>query len=440
MRVLLCQSYLGQGSGEPLVFPLGLAYLGALARGSHEVLLWDSNVAEDPLTELASVMEKFDPDIVGVSLRNIDSIFSFNKRSYYPPFVAMVRMIKEKKKSCKLIAGGSGFSLFAEEIMTRNPEIDFGIVSEGEHSFDQLLKNPEHPESVKNLVFRREGRIVSTQRGFDDFSLLPVPARDLGDLRKYKNSLYSMGVQSKRGCAFNCAFCPSTYLVGNDCRLRPPKVVVDEIEELVNDYGFSSFFFVDSTFNYPFDHARKICEEIMKRRLDVQWTAEFRPDFTNESFMREAVKSGCSLFSFSPDGASDRALQMLGKTFGVRQVERTSDFVSKINDANVGYSFLYDLPYHNREHAFGLLRLVPRIVSRCGPKLRFVSLTRIRIYPHTLFHKIALEQGKIGQSTDLLYPVHYASGSSISMASLIPQFLRDSCILFNRLIKSRGNA
>jgi hypothetical protein len=33
----------------------------------------------------------------------------------------------------------------------------------------------------------------------------------------------------------------------------------------------------------------------------------------NESFMKEAVKSGCSWFSFSADGASDRAMQMLGK-------------------------------------------------------------------------------------------------------------------------------
>jgi radical SAM superfamily enzyme YgiQ (UPF0313 family) len=440
MRVLLCTSYLGQRSGEPLVFPLGLAYLGALVKDSHEVLLWDPNVSEDPMRELASVMEKFDPDVVGVSLRNIDSIFSFNKRSYYPPFVAMIRMIRGKTQSCKLIVGGGGFSLFAEEIMARNPEIDFGIVSEGEHSFAQLLENPERPDTVKNLVFRRGDKIVSTQRGFDDFSLLPVPARNIGDLGKYKNSLYSMGVQSKRGCPFNCAFCPSTFLVGNSCRLRSPKVVVDEIEELTDDYGFSSFFFVDSTFNYPFDHARKICEEMVRRRLGLQWTAEFRPDFINESFMREAVKSGCSLFSFSPDGASDRAMQMLGKNFGVKEVERTSDLASEIDNANVGYSFLYDLPYYNREHALGLMRLVPRIMSRCGPKLRFVSLTRIRIYPHTLVHKIALEQGKIGQDTDLLYPIHYVSGSSTSMASLVPCFLRDSCILFNRLTKSFGKA
>jgi hypothetical protein len=120
----------------------------------------------------------------------------------------------------------------------------------------------------------------------------------------------------------------------------------------------------------------------------------------------------------------------------VKHVEKTIDLLSKVDNANVGYSFLYDLPYYNREHTLGLLRLIPRIIMHCGPKVRFVSLTRVRIYPHTLFHKIALRQGKINQNTDLLYPIHYVSGSPMNMGSLLPYFLKDSCILFDRVIKS----
>lgn len=436
LRVLLCQSYLGPQASEPRIFPLGLAYLASSIQADHEVLCWDPNVAQNPKHELLSLLERFDPDIVGVSLRNIDNAFSFHKRSYYPPFVSMVRTIRAAKPDCKLVVGGSGFTLFAHEILTRNPEIDFGIVSEGEQSLAALLADMNHPPRIRNLAFRKNGRIIFTEKAYVDFSSLPVPARDIVKLEKYRAVPYSMGVQSKRGCAFNCAFCSVKYLVGHDYRLRSPRAVVDEIEELVDKYGLRSFFFVDPTFNSPFDHSRKICHEITRRKLNVDWAAEFRPETMNASFMKEAVKSGCSLFSFSADGASDRAMQKLGKNLTVRDIERTIHLVSRTDNAKVGYSFLYDLPYCNREHTLGLLRLVPKIMMHCEPKVQFVCLTRIRIYPHTSFYETVLSQGKIHPNTELLYPIHYVSGSPMSMGSLLPYFLRGSSVLFDRLIKS----
>jgi len=71
----------------------------------------------------------------------------------------MVRIIKETLPSCKLVVGGPGFSLFSKEIMKRNPEIDIGVVSEGELAFYELLENLDHLERVRNLVIRRNGKL-----------------------------------------------------------------------------------------------------------------------------------------------------------------------------------------------------------------------------------------------------------------------------------------
>jgi len=84
MKIFLCESYLGPNSGEPLAFPLGLAYIASMVKEKHEVYGWDPNVAENPLQEFPRILKKINPDIVGLSLRNIDSLFSFNVRSYYP--------------------------------------------------------------------------------------------------------------------------------------------------------------------------------------------------------------------------------------------------------------------------------------------------------------------------------------------------------------------
>ena len=88
-------------------------------------------------------------------------------------------------------------------------------------------------------------------------------------------------------------------------------------------------------------------------------------------------------------------MQMLGKNFRVKDIERTISLVRKVDNAKVGYSFLYDLPYFNQEHILGLLRLVPKIMKRCDVKVRFISLTRIRIYPLIKFYDMILRQGEI---------------------------------------------
>lgn len=433
MKVLLCQSYLGIRSGEPLVFPLGLSYLASLVKEKHELHCWDPNVSENPMRELPGIIAKINPDVVGVSLRNIDSVFSFNKRSYYLPFVAMIRVIRENAPSSKIVIGGTGFSIFAEEIMNKNPAVDVGIVSEGECSFAELLENLDHPERVKSLFVRKEGKLLFTgKRDWASFDNLPFPSRDLFDLEKYKKYPYSVGVQPKRGCVFGCVFCSIRLIWGCSLRLRPPEKVVDEIEMLANDFGVQSFSFAESVFNFPLSYSRKLCKEIDKRKLGIKWTAAFNPAFINRPFVEEAVKAGCDLFSFSPDGASNNSMRLLGKDFNVDSVEKTIALAKKIDGFNVGYSFLYDLPDYNGEHVLGLLRLVSKMTASLGSKLRFLSFSKMRIFPHTLLYETALNHGKIGKDTDLLFPIYYASDSPINPASLLPNVLRGSLIIFDK--------
>jgi anaerobic magnesium-protoporphyrin IX monomethyl ester cyclase len=436
MRVFLCQSYLGPASSAPpLVFPIGLAYLASMIRDDHEVYCWDPNVAQDPVKELPRLLEKTTPDVVGISLRNVDSSFSFAIRWYYPQFVSMIRTIKETVPSCKLVAGGCGFSLFAEEIMKRNPQIDFGIISEGEHSFAQLLKNLDNPERVNNLIFKRNGQIWYTERRREEFEFSLPPARDLFNIQEYKKKPYTMGVQTKRGCGFNCIYCPSKFLAGSRYRLRSPKKVVDEIEQLLNTYDLNSYFFVDSTFNHPYEHSRRICQELIKRKLKASWSTEFATAFMNEGFMREAVEAGCRLFYFSPDGASDRALDFLGKNTRFGHIEKTISLARSVEGANVGYNFVYDLPRYNSEHVAGLARLIPRMIIELREKLYLVSLTKIRVYPRTQLHDISIQEGKISQGASILYPVYYSAASRLSVENIIPELLRRLCSYFDIVTK-----
>ena len=438
MRVLLCQSYLGAGSSEPQVFPLGLAYLASMIMEKHDLQCFDPNTSEDPFLELRNIFEKLRPDVVGVSLRNVDSVFSFNKRSYYNPFVEIIRTVRKEAPHAKLIVGGTGFSIFAKEIMKKNPEIDVGVVSEGEKTFSDLLENINEPQKVKNLIIRKNDSLLSTgKQELLNFENLPAPSREQFELKKYSEQPFAVGVQSKRGCVFGCIFCPSQSVWGCSFRLRSPKKVVDEIEDLINRLGISSISFAESVFNSPIDYSRKICQEIIDRKLHVSWAAAFNPAFINLESMKEAAKAGCELFSFSPDGASNRSLRLLGKNFDLASVDRTIALTKKIDGVNVGYSFLYDLPFFNGEHVLGLVRLMLKMKS-LGSKLSFLSLSKIRVFPRTLIYEIALNQGKISQNTNLLNPTFYESGSGLNPANFIPTALRDSIIVFHEFERKIG--
>ena len=432
MRVLLCTSYLGEDQSGSVVFPLGLAYLASVLT-EHDVSCWDSNVEKNPMVGLRRTLENFNPDVVCVSLRNIDNVFSSKQKSYYEPFEAMVKLIKESAPSTKLIVGGTGFSIFSKEIMERNSEIDFGVVSEGERAIVNLLQDFQHPERVKNLVFRQSGKIVYTEKDdFVDFNTLAPPSRDCFDLTKYSKSPFSIGIQSSRGCSFNCIYCLSKLLMGSCYRLRSPVKVVDEIETLVNQHGINGFYFVEPVFNVPFDHSRAILNEIRKRKLDVKWEACFRPDFLSERTMAEAIEAGCQLFDFSPDGASNEAMNLLGKNLDVLAVEKTVNWVKKLENAKVAYEFVYDLPYGNRKHVMGLSRIVPKIISKCRNKIQYLTFTKMRIYPHTRLYDIALNQHKIAEQTDLLNIVHFES-SSKNPWNLVPFLLKGFYMAFDNL-------
>ena len=416
MKVLLCSQYHGPNSqvfASGICFPIGLAYVASVLK-DHEVTVFDANIVGNPLEKLSRLLDDEEPDLVGISLRNIDLLNPpLMDANYYGHFRSMISLVKKKAPYCKLIVGGTGFSLFSRTIMKENHEIDYGIVSNAETTIRNLLENFDHPERAKNLLLRRKHEVIFTGNEIPtDFDLLPIPSRELFDMSSYKKRPFSVGVQSKRGCVFRCAYCPDPFL-GNYClQRRSPRKVVDEIEVLVNEYDVTSFFFVDSIFNYPLDDAREICNEIKRRRLDVQWHAYFREDFMNPRFVQETTSSGCRIFEFHSDGACDKVLAMLNKDISIGDIEHTVDLIRTVEDAKVGYNFFYDLPNYNAENLLALTRLTAKIASRCRERLSYLALTRMRIFPHTSLYSIALGQGKINKDTNLLSSVYYTSGSS----------------------------
>ncbi|MDU9048091.1 MAG: cobalamin-dependent protein [Candidatus Electrothrix sp. Rat3] len=402
MRVLYVQQYLG--GKELLVMPIGLLYI-ATAASAHDAKLFDMNASPAPYEELEQIILDYDPQVVALSLRNIDNQQRLNLIYYYLDLTKTLQLIKRVQPETTLVLGGAGFSMFAETIMRRHREIDFGVYLEGERAFPALLDNLQTPQNVPNLYYREGEDLKITERGpLIDLKTLPIPRKDIiPDIKIYETGKGGIGINTKRGCPCRCSYCNYYFLNGLKVRMRDPVQIVDEIEELVKTYDVKEFMFADGIFSSPFEHVQKICHEIRQRKLSVQWDAWCDIKDINEKFLETVSAAGCRFVVISPDGYSKGALQGLNKRTTPSEIRQAVKLLARHPGIRVGFGFFLTTP---GETFLGYLQTllyhfttVPLLVLR---RKGGGGFSWVRIEPDTQIHQAAIQDGFIRKDTELL--------------------------------------
>ncbi|HRW78897.1 MAG TPA: cobalamin B12-binding domain-containing protein, partial [Candidatus Sabulitectum sp.] len=188
MRILLVQSFLGRRQHP--VLPAGILSIAGALRG-HDLMVADPNLHSSPMEYLRGILGSFRPDAVGISLRNCDTTSYTDRFSYLPAFARQVELIRDVIPGVHLVAGGAGFSLFAEDIMGSIPGIDCGVAGHGEALAQSLFQD----------------RLTGLHRGGS--GMIAHPALDLVKMEDYlpfQRNL-SLGVEVNRGCDRDCAYC-----------------------------------------------------------------------------------------------------------------------------------------------------------------------------------------------------------------------------------------
>jgi len=413
MKVLLIQAF--TKNAKP-VFPVGLARVAAAIQGKYQLAVFDPNIETRVKDILTERLEGFNPDVIGISLRNIDSIDYVARQYFYPDFTKLLKCIKMIKPNRKIIVGGSGFSLFASEIMQANPEIDIGVFLEGEESFPELLDEIDAPLRVKGLLVRRKNEIQFTgRRNLIDFSNSPDPAYKCFDMARYISKGGSIGIEGKRGCVLKCSYCPYPFLTGKHVRIRTAKAIVDEMEFLVSNYGARNFEFVDSVFNIPAEHAQDVCREILARGLEVRWSCWSNVKTFDEKYARLTMDAGCQVFFLFTDGFSDNSLNALGKNYTQKDILNTVETAKKVDNLRVCYGFFLNPPGITIKEIFQMISFLLRTKLAIGKKMRLGRVflfNQIRIEPYTQMRERAIKEGIIKSDTSLLRPVYYTHPSA----------------------------
>ena len=129
------------------VFPLGLAYIAkALTEEGHSIDVMDLCFSQEVSVDLKSTLHRFQPDLIGISVRNLDNLTYPTSVSYLKEVEEVVGVCRQQGSS-RLVIGGSGYSLAPKELL-RHFDVDFGIVGEGEEIFLRLARDLEKGASL----------------------------------------------------------------------------------------------------------------------------------------------------------------------------------------------------------------------------------------------------------------------------------------------------
>jgi radical SAM superfamily enzyme YgiQ (UPF0313 family) len=382
------------------IFPLGLAYIAAaLKRREIDHRILDLCFVTDVEADISAEIASYQPDIIGLSLRNLDNV-SYPQYTSYLPFYREVMDIIRRHSDSRIILGGSAFSLMPQDIFTYL-DADFGIVGEGERAIIKLLERIEAAQKTgekleKYILLDRDVGVI---RKLDEY---PAPDRSGIDNDAYLKFGGMGNIQTKRGCPFDCIYCTYPIIEGQNVRLRSPRHVCDEIESLI-DIGINNVFIVDNEFNFPVEHAQFVCHEIIRRKLNIKWSGYANPKFIQPKLVALMRDSGCTGIEFGSDAAEPFMLKQMGKAFTLEEMNRASMVCHRS-----GLSFCHSLLIGGPGETMETVQRTFDAILAMSPTA-VVCMVGIRVFPGTRLFEIARKEGSIQTDQNLLEPCFYLS-------------------------------
>lgn len=294
MKVLLITPYLEDSQEKRNDFlPSGalLCLAAVLREAGHTPILLDLNsrtthAQPEPtkycIERILSTISSEQPGLIGISF--LFSGFMNTARTY-------AQAIKKHAPHLKIITGGIHATTFAREILCNCPEFDYIALGEGEAQMVDVTNRTARNDmgdlsTIKSFAYRDESGVprINQEREWLNYAEMPMQAWDLVNFADFEMDLsnYSnfkghkltnvVPVISERGCPYKCTFCDMYIVQGRKVRRRSPSKFVDELEYLVKECDQRFFTFMDDNLTVDNRHILGICQEIIRRNLDIQFT------------------------------------------------------------------------------------------------------------------------------------------------------------------------
>jgi radical SAM superfamily enzyme YgiQ (UPF0313 family) len=240
---------------------------------------------------------------------------------------------------------------------------------------------------------RLPSRTAMANLDFVDF-----PAYGLLDWSRYESDYYFgermryATVFTTKGCPYRCGYCPYPFGFGNRLVYRSPALVGADVERLHREHGVRQLLFRDQVFTVNRRHAAAVCEELIRRDLDIRWVCETRYDVVDEAMLELMHRAGCREIHYGLESADPELFGSVAKSDGPRSLELFEKVIgwTKARGIRCHTHLIVGMP----DESWDTVRSTGRWLRRVRPDS--IQLAYFMPYPGTPMHKELKESGELG--------------------------------------------
>jgi radical SAM superfamily enzyme YgiQ (UPF0313 family) len=358
---------------KEFILPTSLLSLAAVLRkAGYSVSILDLNIyhpweipADQRSGYLKTLLEeeisKHDPSLAGIGC-----LFS----GQFDSVMALAAQIKELSPGVPVVIGGMHPTIYPQEILANCPEIDYVVIGEGERQLvalaGQIINGAPFPEELDGIAWREKGSVMHRPKKsfIENLDELPMPAYDLLDLPRYDHDTSkwhnpkrlpfnrTVPIISSRSCPCKCSFCSMLLVMGPKIRFHSPIRIADELDLLYREYGQTHFSFMDDNINLNRNHILAICNEIRRRKLEIQFETPNGLSVAplDREVMDSMVAAGWVRGAIAIESGSDYIRnEVMGKRLAREKIHEVARLARSYKQLYLKAYFIIGMPEETRE-------------------------------------------------------------------------------------------
>jgi radical SAM superfamily enzyme YgiQ (UPF0313 family) len=348
-----------------VIFNHGLLSLGTILKGKgYEVEIVDFNrlvrTGEIPEGKSGEMVNKMCDYLTDKK----PAVIGFNTIcAFYPNSILLAGLVKKKYPSVKIVFGGPQASSCPVETLTSFDWIDMIAIGESELNILNIIEaltGKASLESVPGIAYRKDGRIFQNPQAdlIRDLDSLPFPDYSL---IPHIKSITEMSVDVGRGCPFSCKFCSTKTFWKKKFRLKSVTRIIQEMDQLNNEYGFKHFTFLHDHFTVNKKTIIDFCNSLKADGKIYTWECFSRADTLDKEMIQLMKSAGCTKILIGIETGSAHMQQLIGKKLDLPSAWEVIKEITR-NNIKVKLSFIYGFPEEEERDLIQTLDLIRRSV------------------------------------------------------------------------------
>jgi anaerobic magnesium-protoporphyrin IX monomethyl ester cyclase len=392
---------------------LGIVYIATILKAQgHECLVYNGDFTTDSLPaaegiigdyqnyidemtgktsdiwmDFKNVLEKFEPDYVGISILT----------PKYASATEIANIVKRFNPDIMVFVGGVHPTIQPGETI-KESSFDIVVVGEGDETVPELVNTLELGKDlsqVSGIYYKINNSVFQTkQRPLIEY-IDTIPFPDFSLLCRFEE--YPPGwfyrILTSRGCPYRCIYCASNKLWGRKVRFRSPELVFEEIKYRHDRFGVRFFKFNDDTFTLNRQRLEQLCNLIIGDPMEIEWGCDTRADNINKELLTLMKKAGCCRINIGIESGSQEILEYIHKDESLETIRRAFLLTKKLKILTLAY-FMMGFPNETKEDVLKSVKFMKEI----NPDIVCWSL--FTPYPGTEIYDQITKEGRLPESPE----------------------------------------